>query len=86
MQNKFFLFRVDPSSGDGVQEREKKVTKVVSFVKNGNLPSVFKRRRSCDRAEEYLLIRRLFFNQKVSIFFLFLDKNVCCGYSLEVPP
>ena len=27
----------------------------------------------------------LFFNQKVSIFFLFLDWNKCCGYSLEVP-
>ena len=26
-----------------------------------------------------------FFHQKVSIFFLFLDENMCCGYSLEVP-
>ena len=27
----------------------------------------------------------LFFNQKVSTFFLFLDKNIRCGYSLEAP-
>ena len=28
----------------------------------------------------------LFFNQKkVLIFFLFLLKNICCGYSLETP-
>ena len=26
-----------------------------------------------------------FFIQKVLIFFLFLHKNICCGYSLEVP-
>ena len=26
-----------------------------------------------------------FFNQKVLIFFLFLYKNIRCGYSLEVP-
>ena len=26
-----------------------------------------------------------FFNQKVSIFSLFLDENICCGYSLEGP-
>ena len=25
------------------------------------------------------------FSQKVSIFFLFLDKNIYCGYSLEAP-
>ena len=31
------------------------------------------------------LDKALFFNQKVSIFFLFLDKNICCGYSLEAP-
>ena len=31
------------------------------------------------------LDKALFFNQKVAIFFLFLDKNICCGYSLEVP-
>ena len=31
----------------------------------------------------YLLIRRLF-QPKISIFFLFLDKNICYGYSLEV--
>ena len=27
----------------------------------------------------------VFVNQKVSIFFLFLNENICCGYSLEVP-
>ena len=27
----------------------------------------------------------IFFNQKVSIIFLFLDQNICCGYSSEVP-
>ena len=27
----------------------------------------------------------LFLNQKVSIFFLFLNENICCGYSLEAP-
>ena len=26
-----------------------------------------------------------FFNQKVSLFFLFLDENICCGCSLEAP-
>ena len=26
-----------------------------------------------------------FFNPKVLIFFLFVHKNICCGYSLEVP-
>ena len=26
-----------------------------------------------------------FFIQKVFIVFLFLNKNICCGYSLEVP-
>ena len=26
-----------------------------------------------------------FFNQKISIFFLFLDKNIRCRYSLEAP-
>ena len=31
------------------------------------------------------LDKSLFFNQKVSIFFLFLDENICCGYSLEAP-
>ena len=31
------------------------------------------------------LDKALFFNQKVSIFFLFLNKNICCGYSLEAP-
>ena len=30
-------------------------------------------------------VRHLFFNQKVLIFFLFFHKNICCGYSLEVP-
>ena len=25
-----------------------------------------------------------FFQTKISIFFLFLNKNICCGYSLEV--
>ena len=32
-----------------------------------------------------LLIRRFFFNQKVYTFFLFLDENIGCGYSLEAP-
>ena len=27
----------------------------------------------------------LFFSWKVSILFLFLDENICYGYSLEVP-
>ena len=31
------------------------------------------------------LDKALFFNQKVSIFFLFLNENICCGYSLEAP-
>ena len=31
------------------------------------------------------LDKALFFNQKVPIFFLFLDENICCGYSLEAP-
>ena len=31
------------------------------------------------------LDKGLFFNQRVSVFFLFLDKNICCGYSLEAP-
>ena len=35
------------------------------------------------------LDKALFFNQKVAkkvaIFFLFRDKNICCGYSLEAP-
>ena len=26
----------------------------------------------------------LFFNQNMSIFFLFVLKNICCGYSLEM--
>ena len=26
-----------------------------------------------------------FFNRKVLIFFLFLHKNMCCGYLLEAP-
>ena len=26
-----------------------------------------------------------FFNPKVMIFFLFLQKKICCGYSLEAP-
>ena len=26
-----------------------------------------------------------FFHQKVLVFFLFLHKNICCGYSLEAP-
>ena len=28
---------------------------------------------------------RLLFNQKLLIFFLFVRKTICCGYSLEVP-
>ena len=32
----------------------------------------------------YLQIQN-FFNQKLLIFFLFLNENICCGYSLEVP-
>ena len=31
------------------------------------------------------LTKMLFFNLKVLIFFLFLHKNICCGYSLKVP-
>ena len=31
------------------------------------------------------LDKALFFSQKVAIFFLFLDINICCGYSLEAP-
>ena len=32
------------------------------------------------------LVKTLFFfSQKVCIFFLFLNKNICCGYSLEAP-
>ena len=30
-------------------------------------------------------IKGTFFDQKVSILFLFLDKNICCVYSLEEP-
>ena len=30
-------------------------------------------------------LKALFFNQKVAIFFLLLDENICCGYSLEAP-
>ena len=33
----------------------------------------------------HFTFRRAFFNPKVLIFFLFLHKNICCGYSLEVP-
>ena len=29
--------------------------------------------------------KALFFNPKVCIFFLFLHKNIYCGYSIEVP-
>ena len=31
------------------------------------------------------LDKELFLNQKLSIFFLFLDENICCGYSSEAP-
>ena len=31
------------------------------------------------------LVKALFFNPKVLIFFLFLHENICYGYSLEVP-
>ena len=31
------------------------------------------------------LDKALFFHQKVSIFVLFLDKSICCGYSSEAP-
>ena len=31
------------------------------------------------------LDKMLFFSPKVLIFFLFLQENICCGYSLEVP-
>ena len=31
------------------------------------------------------LDKALFSTKKVSIFFLFLDENICCGYSLETP-
>ena len=32
-----------------------------------------------------IALDKALFHQKVSIFFLFLDKNICCGYSLEAP-
>ena len=31
------------------------------------------------------LDKMFFFNPKVLIFFLFLQENICCGYSLEAP-
>ena len=31
------------------------------------------------------LDKALFFHQKMSIFFLFLNENICCGYSLQGP-
>ena len=31
------------------------------------------------------LVKILFFNQKLLIFFLFLYRNICYGYSLEAP-
>ena len=34
----------------------------------------------------FALDKAFFSNQKVSTFFLFLDENICCGYSLEAPP
>ena len=38
------------------------------------------------KGEFIALDKALFFStKKVSIFFLFLDKNICCGYSLGVP-
>ena len=43
---------------------------------------------SVQTAQMHMLIaldKELFFNQKVSIFFLFLNENICCGYSLEAP-
>ena len=33
----------------------------------------------------HILLEDAFFNQKVSIFFLFLNENICYGYSLEAP-
>ena len=34
----------------------------------------------------FIMIRHFFFfNRKILIFFLFLHKNICCGYSLEAP-
>ena len=32
---------------------------------------------------ECIALGKSFFQPKVSIFFLFLDKNICCGYSLK---
>ena len=32
------------------------------------------------------LLRLFFLNPKVSIVFLFLHGNICCGYSFEAPP
>ena len=29
--------------------------------------------------------KALFFSQKDLLFFLFLEENICCGYSLEAP-
>ena len=31
------------------------------------------------------LVKMLFFNPKLLIYFFFLDQNVCCGYSIELP-
>ena len=33
----------------------------------------------------FLLDKALFFKQKLLIFLLFLNENICCGYALEVP-
>ena len=41
--------------------------------------------RKSGRICQTIALKTPFFNQKVLIFFLFLHKNICCGYSSEVP-
>ena len=35
--------------------------------------------------DEWLLIRHFFNLKALIVFFYFSTKNICCGYSLEVP-
>ena len=53
----------------------------ISSFSNASIGS--KTRNSVFRENNIALDKLLFFNQKVMIFFLFLHKNICCGYSLE---
>ena len=34
---------------------------------------------------EFIALDKAFFQPKSIYIFLFLDKNICCGYSLEAP-